>query len=638
MTEPQFADILFPFENVREEQDRLIQAVTKAVTEKRHLVVHAPTGLGKTIATLGPCLKYAIDNGKTVFFLTSRHTQHVIAIDTLRAIKEKFGIEFSATDVIGKKNMCIFPGTERTGSAEFMELCRQLRDEDKCEFYLNFKKGNKVSVRARALSDELGRGISHTEKVIEACAGEKLCPYEIAAFMGRDAKVIVGDYYYIFNPNVRNSFFRRTGKELENCIVIADEAHNLPSRLRELMSVHVSSFMMKRAVSEAKKFHHDGVMSYLVAMQEILNGLAGDLKAERSEKKVEKEDFMRGMAKLGNYDEIVEEMVFAAEQIRDRQRYSFVGGVARFLDAWQGGDDGFTRIISVGRGKDEPFVMLRYDCLDPSIVTKEAIAACHSIICMSGTLTPVGMYADLLGFDTRTDTAEFRSPFPKKNVLRLVVPETTTRFSMRTGEQFEKIGRACAEIANAVPGNVALFFPSYQLRDTIAKIFTAHCGKKAYYESPGMDKAKRNEMLEKFKREGESGRDESVKGGGGKGAVLLAAATGSFGEGIDYPGDFLKGVVIVGLPLNPPDIETKSLIEYYNRKYGKGWDYGYIIPAITKCMQGAGRCIRSETDRGIIVFLDERFAWPSYYGCFPPDYGLRVTKDYVNEIRGFFSG
>jgi len=102
------------------------------------------------------------------------------------------------------------------------------------------------------------------------------------------------------------------------------------------------------------------------------------------------------------------------------------------------------------------------------------------------------------------------------------------------------------------------------------------------------------------------------------------------------PGDYLKAVVIVGLPLSPPDVETKALIEYYNKKYGRGMDYAYIFPAITKCMQGAGRCIRSETDEGVVIFLDERFAWPQYSRCFPPDYNLKITRNYAEEIKKFF--
>ncbi|KHO46664.1 MAG: DNA excision repair protein ERCC-2 [archaeon GW2011_AR3] len=615
---------LFPFGNVRNEQDKLIVAIRHALKERKHLIIHAPTGLGKTVASLGPALKFAIENKKTVFFLTSRHTQHVIAIDTLKAIKEKFGTEFSATDIIGKKHMCIFPGMDRTTSGEFIDYCRQLREEDKCDYYTNFRKNNKVSVKARTVADELKRAINHTEKIIEVSAQEKLCPYEMAAFLGSEAKVIIGDYYYLFSPAVRDSFFRRIEKKMEDAIVIVDEAHNLPARLRSLMSIHISSFIMKRAIQEARKFKHEAVLSHLVGLQNVLNALSGDLKDEMA---VTRESLMEPARKIADYDMMVEDMEMAAESIRNKQRFSFVGSVARFLDAWRGEDEGYVRVLSVGNFAGEPYVRLAYNCLDPSIVTKDAIESCHSIICMSGTLTPSTMYADLLGFDSRTMSMEFGSPFPQDNVLRMVVPDTTTKYTKRTPQQFEKIGKICADIANAVPGNSAFFFPSYSLRDTVAKIFTRHCTKKIFYEDSRMDKGQRQGLLEKFKKESVSK----------EGAVLLGTATGSFGEGIDLPGDFLKAVVVVGLPLNPPDVETKALIDYYNKKYGKGFDYAYTFPAITKCMQSAGRCIRSETDRGIIVFLDERFAFPHYARCFPPDYNLRVTSRYIEEINNFFN-
>ena len=116
----------------------------------------------------------------------------------------------------------------------------------------------------------------------------------------------------------------------------------------------------------------------------------------------------------------------------------------------------------------------------------------------------------------------------------------------------------------------------------------------------------------------------------------MGVISGSFGEGIDLPGDLLKGVVIVGLPLQKPDLETKALIDYFDKKFKKGWDYGYLYPAFNKCLQSAGRCIRSETDRGVIIFLDERYTWSNYARCFPPDWKMRTTLLYGRMIEEFF--
>ena len=116
----------------------------------------------------------------------------------------------------------------------------------------------------------------------------------------------------------------------------------------------------------------------------------------------------------------------------------------------------------------------------------------------------------------------------------------------------------------------------------------------------------------------------------------MAVAAASFSEGIDLPGDLLKCVIVVGLPLQPPDLETKELIAYYDKKYSKGWDYGYLLPAITKSLQAAGRCIRSETDKGAVIFLDERYTWPTYLRCFPPDWNIKIAQDYTADIENFF--
>jgi len=120
------------------------------------------------------------------------------------------------------------------------------------------------------------------------------------------------------------------------------------------------------------------------------------------------------------------------------------------------------------------------------------------------------------------------------------------------------------------------------------------------------------------------------------GAILLGVATGSFGEGVDMPGDLLKAVIIVGLPLGKPDLETKELTKYYDKKFGNGMEYGYFLPAFTKCFQNAGRCIRSETDRGVVIYLDERYTWANYFKFFPQTDYMRITKDPTERIKNFF--
>jgi len=202
---------LFPYDSKRNVQKELIESITEAIGTKTHLVAHAPTGLGKTVAALAPALQKAIEENKTIFFLTSRHTQHKIAIDTLRLIKEKFKIPIPVVDIIGKKNMCLHDGVQLFTSGEFSNFCKKLVEESKCEFYENFKKSGKVSMVAENVIRQIEeRSPMEVEEIVRLCHDEKICPYEISVQLAKHAKVIVADYYYIFNPSIQKRFFCST--------------------------------------------------------------------------------------------------------------------------------------------------------------------------------------------------------------------------------------------------------------------------------------------------------------------------------------------------------------------------------------------------------------------------------------------
>jgi DNA excision repair protein ERCC-2 len=618
-------ETLFPYSKVRKIQDELVATIVKTLNEKNHLIVHAPTGLGKTVATLAPALAFALKKGKTIFFLTSRHTQHQIAIETLRKIKEEYRIELTATDIIGKKWMCPVPGTDLLYSGDFSEYCRAMREDNKCEFYAKTKtKSNKATVLAKHVLDELKISSPlHTEEVIKLCSDKKLCPYELSTLLAESSKVIIADYYYLFNPSIRKAFLNKIKKELEDAIIIIDEGHNLPLRVRELLTKRLSTLTIDRAIKEARKFGYDETKNNLAEIGRILRSLSSDIKS-KGEKLITKQDFMQKVSQIKDYDELISEFEFTADIVREQQKASYVGMVSSFLDAWCGEDKGYVRILSKKELIKPPLTSLSYRCLDPSLISREIIESSYSTILMSGTLTPTSMYKDLLGFPERIIEKEYESPFPEKNKLNLIIPETTTKFSLRSKEQFRKIAKICSDIVNIIPGNSAVFFPSYEIRDYVYRFFSRLCKKTTFLEKSRLNKEGKKDLLERFKEYKDHG------------AVLLAVASGSFGEGIDLPGDLLKAVIVVGLPLQKPDLEIKELIRYYDEKFGRGWDYGYVLPAITKSLQNAGRCIRSETDKGIIIFLEERYSWPSYLRCFPKDWNIKITKLYTERIKEFF--
>lgn len=612
---------MFPHEKIRATQDALMTEVQRAVGEGKCLVAHAPTGLGKTAATLPIALKKAIDDGKTVFFLTSRHTQHRIAIDTLKEIKKKHKLDVVTLDIIGKKWMCPVPGVQMLGSGDFVEYCKKQKEEGKCEFYTKTRKKNKPTTEANYAAGELvERSPVHIEELMSYCGDRELCPYEMSILIGGKAKVIVADYYYIFSEGIRSNFLGKIEKNLEDCIIIIDEAHNLPGRIRELNTHKLNTFIMERALKEARKFGYDEILSALGHINSVLEELGQDVDEEIL---IKKERFTELVSKEVDYEQLIGDLEALAEEVREHQKTSMCGVVANFLLHWMGEDEGYARIFKIDYFRDKKQFILTYRCLDPSITTKEIIENAYSVIAMSGTLTPAEMYRDILGMPKDTLIREYKSPFPRKNKLMLVVPKTTTKFTKRSNEQFRNIAEETAEIVNSIPGNTALFFPSYQIKDVVANHFNIRSKKTVFSEKTNMTKEEKEGLLDEFKKYKNTG------------AALLAVASGSFGEGIDLPGDFLKAVVVVGLPLSKPDLETQELIKYYDKKFSKGWDYGYLVPAMNKCLQSAGRCIRSETDRGVIVFLDERFAWPNYSKFFPKG-ETEITVNHIGKIKEFF--
>lgn len=599
---------MFPFETVRGGQAELLADVRETIKTGGRLLAHAPTGIGKTAATISPAVEAIGD--RVLFFVTPKHSQHRMAIETLALLKKKFSAKISAVDVIGKKWMCRVNGATDLNSRDFYDYCKSVRMDETCPFYnATFRKG-KPTTRSLELVRELtAAGPIHVEELIERSS--TFCPYEIMGLLGREANAVVCDYYHVFQPGIRNSLLRRLNRKLEDAIVIVDEAQNLPGRLRELLSSNISDFALKRAVKELEHFDFDELAEEVETLQKKLGSMR---KFEGYERQVSQEEFWEAD------DALLQQLKEASESIVAKQRKSVVGHLAEFLEGWSG-EEGYIRLIRKKKWKETVYGSLEHHCLDPSLATNEVFEQAHAVVLMSGTLTPLKMYADVLGLP-KAGLKQYVSPFPAVNRLNLVVPTVTTRFKERSDAEFEKIARVCSRVVSATPGTTAIFFPSYKLKETLAKLL--YLGSRQILEEhAGLTKKEKADLLHKIHK---------LERG-----VFLGVLGGSFSEGVDFRENTLKTVVIVGLPLERPNIEVRSLIDYYDKKFGRGWDYGYIYPAVSRAIQASGRMIRSETDRGVAVFLDERYTWGNYRRCFPPELKVTITERPEDQVRLFWA-
>jgi len=660
----------FPFSSIREGQREFLEDVRYSVASENILIAHAPTGIGKTVAALVPALQYALENEKTVFFLTSKRSQHKIAIDTLRMIKLHAKLNFVAVDVTSKQSMCPrATSIYREFYSLFNEFCKSEQKNKRCRYFL---KNDEEALRR--IRDD----ILHVEELCGWCTGRGVCPYKAALEVAERADVVVCDYNYLFSPDIAEMVLEKIEAGLDDLIVIVDEAHNLPDRIRNNLS---NTLRMSTVTSAAREIRYIDREMYgnLMELEKIFTKLALDasknkaveIAVERDFLLEEMEKVLRRRIEAISYDDFVNTLqsiaedlettgeaktagstkdVFSAEEKRilktlKKSRYSVSGttvsprykkeketaqrniiNVAEFLDGWRTREK-CVRIFSLVP-RENP--MLYFKLLDPSVISAPIFSRVHSTIMMSGTLCPTEMYADVLGATPErirgkeVAMMEYKSPFPEENRQIVVTKELTTKYTKRGEEMYMKVAEKISEVAQYVKGGMAVFFPSYALLKSIAAHLPEDVSRRAMVERREMKKEEKNRLYESL-------RDTT-------GGILLAVQGGSFSEGMDYESNTLKAIIVVGLPLSPPTLEVKTIEGYYTGKYGaeKGRLYGYLYPAVTKVLQAAGRGIRSEQDRCIIVLMDYRFAQFPYKTCLPSDYNVTFTDRAEVLCRKFF--
>jgi DNA excision repair protein ERCC-2 len=606
---------MFPYPEVRKGQDGFIRDVAVSIKERKHLLAYAPTGIGKTVAALAPAVDAAMATGKLVCFLTSKQSQHHIAIETLRMMASASGKEIRVVDLISKQAMCPDSIAEEYPAA-FRNLCWMGMKTKSCRYFANDDD---------SMARFLGERILHVEEAKSLAARRGVCPHKAAMEAAKRAHVVVCDYNHIFDPGVRPQAEEAFGRPSGDLIVIVDEAHNLPDRIRGYYTNALTTGMIDGAVSEVREKYQ----------AQLLKGLRSDLQALMMEAEEGKEKLTTPQALLESFDRrmshgVIESVTLESfiEELRDIGQKRLLDGresramdVAEFLEYYRREMRGLVRMISRKEGQ-----MLMYRLLDPSTVAEPIFASFHSSVLMSGTLHPPGVYADILGIpgDARI-LGSYKSPFPEENRPIFVAEDVTTLYEQRNEAMYRRIAGRIDEVCSSAPGNVACFFQSYGMMSSV--LAHVRSGKVVIPESKELTKAEKRQVIE-----------DLVRLKSGKGGLMMAVMGGSMSEGIDYRDNLLDSVIVVGVPFAPPSLEQDLLIEYFDGKFGRGRgrDYGYNCPAMSKVLQAVGRCIRSETDRATVVLLDKRFAYPSYRKYFPADVRLRPGNDLKRQLAGFY--
>ena len=660
----------FPFlahNNPRPGQIDMIREARESLRNKGHHLAAAPTGIGKTAASIAATLEVAMNSSVKphILFLTGRQSQHKIVIDTVRKINSRLENNFrdiKVVDIIGRESMCEVVDIQ-TGRC----LCEQ---------------GSSESARARLKEDVRNYILQSPRHVFETVEKAKtfgVCAWQTCRSAVKDCDILVCDYNHVFAEQVRENSLPSMGISLQNSIIIVDEAHNLPDRIRMSMERVITPIIVRNAAMELEEFMGSveniamrnssssnptqllddinwafeviklfrfKMANYFRNLHEKINedeelliniddfaklihsacddyeGISGQMKLDSNEdftaKTPTQNRLERLVQTLSQVSVEVEEDEDSSEPDAHRIAY-IIESIIRF------GNTSALCMVFSPKGKEGKITT---HLLDPGVLSGPLFARTAGSILMSGTLYPPAMYADILALPKNLTTkTSYVSPFAGERRPVLIARDVTTKYTERSENMWNKMRSHIQALIDGSEGHVAVFSPSYRLMEEIlGEVFFK--GVTKVVESRDWSKDDIDRVVSKLKNERRIGN-----------RVLLCGVFGArLSEGIDYDDGVLGSVVCIGIPNPPPSVLSNSLKEYISDKFGRqnAWRYTVTQPAINSILQAMGRPIRSIEDRALILLLDNRNDNRTYRECYPTAMKMNTSND-ANSTKAFAS-
>jgi len=607
----QLKNLRFPFEGGARlgQRDFIIEAF-RAIKSHKRLVVEAPTGTGKTMASLYPSLK-SVGEGEAdkIFYLTGKTTTAIAALNAIDIMREQIP-DLRAIHISSKEKCCV----------TYPPRARRVCDPKHCHVTRGYF--DKINM---AILELLENYRTYTKEIIDTVSAKySVCSYELSLELSEWCELVVCDYNYLFDLQ---AYFRRYFDTVDaRHIFLIDESHNLPDRAREMYSATLTK---EQFLKIAQKYNGSkqltGPCVDVLNKFEVFHALAMSEKQELDGKtcgfyinnqlpddiRDEFELFIHGCKKLFSKDN------------QDDELHELYMETKKFLSVCDIFDKRFTMYIEAV----EESVKIRLLCLDPSFMLDTCMKKGISSILFSATLTPLEYFSDVLGC-SKTNTLSLKSPFDPRKQCLIGIDSVSTRFDDR-----KKNAAAIANIIRAATagkkGNYIVYFPSYAYLTEVKDIFVEKFPQiNVTVQKKSMSEAAKREFLDSFdaKKEGT--------------LVGFCVMGGSFSEGIDLRGERLIGALIVGVGLPTISSELNIIKEYFDKTREDGYAYAYTYPGMNKVMQAAGRVIRSEDEEGIVILIDDRFA-SAEYKVIMPEYWHHIkyisnARDLLGQITEFW--
>ncbi|MGD8521849.1 MAG: helicase C-terminal domain-containing protein [Desulfobacterales bacterium] len=569
----------FPFPAYRPGQRTMAVAVYRTIKNDGQLLIQAATGIGKTMAVVFPALKILGETRSSkIFYLTARTTGRTVAEKALNELRHR-GLKLKSLTLTAKDKICFNP----------QYACHP----DECEY----AKGHYDRVDD-ALKEIFHQDAFTRDVILEAARTHRVCPFEFSLDLSLWADFIICDYNYAFDPRV---FLRRFfQEENDDYTFLIDEAHNLVDRSREMFSAEI----FKQPILAVRRLVKNNLPQIYKSLGKINSWLVkARRECEATGQSIAQKDAPHDLFPLlrrfmhltenwlslnikTSYREALLELFFA------------ISGFLRVADQY---DDSYTTCYE----KIDKDLKIKLFCIDPSGHLNHALKRCHAAIFFSATMTPISYFKTILGCEDHADRLILPSPFPRENFGVFVSHRVSTLYRQRHQTKSE-VTKAILTFVTQHHGNFLLYFPSYEYMLMVYDLFQAECSQiDTIIQTPGMSESERDAFLERFAQQ----NPETLVG--------FAVMGGIFGEGIDLVGNRLSGAAVVGVGLPAISLENELIRHYFEKFFNAGFEFAYLYPGINRVLQAAGRVIRTEEDRGVVLLIDQRYATARYRSLLP---------------------
>lgn len=641
------AAVQFPYP-YREGQKALAAAVYRTIEHEKKLFIQAPTGVGKTIATVFPAVKAVGEGmGEKIFYLTAKTITRTVAQEAFSLLKDQ-GLQYKVITLTAKEKLCFCEEPEcnpqkcpyarghydRVNDAVFELLTGHcdnsppaLGSEDAEEDVVWDAGDGFISAREEG---------NYTRDVILSQARRwQVCPFEMSLDLSLWTDAVICDYNYVFDPQAKLKRFFADGVKGEYIFLI-DEAHNLVERGREMYSASLYkedilevkkllkpiSKKAQRALEKCNRIMlewkrecqgytlHKNIDPFVIALMNVasqMEKLLEDREGLESDPWEQNTEISLGAQE--NWQTGTTAPKKGAHPTDTRKKVlEFYFQVRSFLAIYEELDDSYE--IYTEHTKDGRF-RVKLFCIHTANKIGQCLEKGRGSILFSATLLPVKYYMELLS-GQETDYAVYaHSTFDPEMKKVLIGSDVSSKYTRRGEAEYKKIAGYIRKMIRARRGNYLVFFPSYKMLEEVRDIFEQDTDARVISQNSHMTEGAREEFLQNFAQERKEGQSSLV------GFCVMG---GIFGEGIDLKREQLIGAAIVGTGLPQVCNEREILKQYYDKKGMDGFSYAYQYPGMNKVMQSAGRVIRTDEDRGVILLLDERFCQGRYRYTFPREW------------------